>query len=105
MGIAISEHDHIGHVSIDGELTVHTIADIKAGLALAVLEHEETEIDLGGVEEMDTAGLQLMLMAKRCSGKTVRFVNHSEAVLRLLDLSNLGSTLGDPLLIARRGNS
>ena len=39
-----------------------------------------------------------MLMAKRSAGRSVRFVNHSAAVLRLLDLARLGGALGDPLL-------
>lgn len=101
MGLKVTGRGGAGHVAIDGELTVSTVEEIRAALVVIVLEHEETEIDLGAVEEMDTAGLQLMLMAKRCEGRVVRFVNHSDAVLRLLDLANLGRTLGDPLLIAR----
>lgn len=99
MGMKISEAEGACRVSLDGEVTVATAAGLKAALALAILEHNETEVDLGAVEEMDTAGLQLMLMAKRCEGKTVRFVNHSAAVLRVLELANLGQQLGDPLLI------
>lgn len=102
MSISVAEKDGGCRVVVDGELTIYTVSEINAALARAVLEHDETEVDLGGVEEMDTAGLQVMLMAKRCSGKTVRFVNHSDAVLRLLDLANLGRMLGDPLLISDR---
>lgn len=100
MGISISEDNGVCRVLLDGEVTIYTVGEIKSDLALVILEHTETEIDLGAVEEMDTAGLQLMLMAKRCEGKTVRFVNHSAAVLRLLELANLGSQLGDPLLFS-----
>jgi anti-anti-sigma factor len=99
MGMQISEVDDHCRVSLDGEVTIATAAELKAALELAILEHNDTEVDLGAVEEMDTAGLQLMLMAKRCEGKTVRFVNHSAAVLRVLELANLGQQLGDPLLI------
>lgn len=101
MGMSsISDGDGICRVVLDGEVTIYTVGEIKACLALAILEHDETEIDLGAVDEMDTAGLQLMLMAKRCEGKKVRFVNHSASVLRLLDLANLGSQMGDPLLFS-----
>ena len=100
MGISFSEGNGICRVALDGEVTIYTVGEIKADLALVIREHDETEIDLGSVEEMDTAGLQLMLMAKRCEGKKVRFVNHSAAVLRLLELANLGSQLGDPLLFS-----
>lgn len=99
MGIRITEWEEPCRVAIDGEVTIATVAEIKALLADAVTQHEETEIDLGGVEEIDTAGLQVMLAAKRCEGRKVRFVNHSEAVLQVLELANLGQQLGDPLLI------
>lgn len=103
MGLTILEEGETCRVSLEGDVTVGTAAELKAALASAIAEHEETEVDLGAVEEMDTAGLQLMLMAKRCEGKTVRFINHSAAVLRVLELANLGQQLGDPLLIKALG--
>lgn len=99
MGMRIEGNNRFCRLIIDGDVTISTAAEIKAALNIAVLEHEETEVDLAGVEEMDTAGLQIILAAKRCVGKTVRFVNHSAAVLRVLELANLGQQLGDPLLI------
>lgn len=86
--------------ALRGEFTIYTVTEIKAALAAELAEVDEIEIDLSGVNEMDTAGLQLMLIAKRFPGKTVRFVNHPPVVLRLVDLANLGSALGDPLFIA-----
>lgn len=105
--ICVSDDDSDGicRIVLDGEVTIYTVGEIKAGLALAILEHDETEIDLGAVDEMDTAGLQLMLMAKRCEGKKVRFVNHSASVLRLLDLADLGSQMGDPLLFSSQDSA
>lgn len=99
MSVQITENEGLCRVSIDGEVTISTVAEIKASLASAVMQHEETEVDLGGVDEMDTAGLQMMLAAKRCDGRKLRFVNHSAAVLHMLDLANLGQQLGDPVLI------
>ncbi|MBI2306337.1 MAG: STAS domain-containing protein [Rhodocyclales bacterium] len=99
MGMRIEEEGRSCRAIVDGDVTVATAAEIQAALSVAVREHDETEVDLAGVEEMDTAGLQIILAAKRCAGKTVRFVNHSAAVLRVLELANLGQQLGDPLLI------
>lgn len=99
MGISITEHAGGCRMQLDGEVNINTAAEIRAALQQAIAEHEDTEVDLGGVEAMDTAGLQLMLMAKRCEGKSVRFVNHSPAVLEVLELANLGQQLGDPLLL------
>ncbi len=104
MGLTILEKGETCRVSLDGDVTVGTAAQLKTALAAAIMEHTETEVDLGAVEEMDTAGLQLMLMAKRCEDKTVRFINHSAAVLRVLELANLGQQLGDPLLIKGSGS-
>lgn len=59
----------------------------------------EVEVDLSGVSEIDTAGLQLMLALKQRCGSRLRMVHHSAAVLRILDLSNASAHLGDPLLI------
>ena len=100
MGIEIKREGRQAAMALSGELTIYTVAEIKAALAGVFENASEVEIDLAGVNEADTAGLQFMLIAKRYPGKTVRFVNHPPAVLRLVDLANLGSALGDPLFIA-----
>lgn len=87
-------------VALAGELTIYSAAEIKAGLAQAMGSANEIEVDLSGITEMDTAGLQLMLIAKRNPGKEVRFVNHPPSVLRLVDLANLGGVFGDPMVIS-----
>jgi anti-anti-sigma factor len=100
MGIAIKKNGKTAEVALSGEMTIYTASEIKSALAAEMVEIETLEIDLAAVSEMDTAGLQLMLIAKRLPGKDVRFVNHSQAALRLIDLANLGGALGDPLFIA-----
>jgi len=87
-------------VTLSGELTIYSVAEIKSALAEAMGKASEIEVDLAGVTEVDTAGLQLMLIAKRHPDCQVRFVNHSPEVLRLIDLANLGGALGDPLFIS-----
>ena len=100
MGIETKWQGSTARVALTGELTIYSAAEVKAGLAEAMAVASEIEVDLSGVTEMDTAGLQLMLIAKRNPGKEVRFTNHTPAVLRLVDLANLGGMLGDPLVIA-----
>ena len=85
-------------IGIEGEMTICTATEVRIDLMEALREHDEVEVDLGSIHEIDSAGLQLMLMAKRCPGKTVKFIRHSAAVLRMLELANLGSRLGDPLV-------
>lgn len=105
MGIHMSEHDGICRVLLDGEVTIYSVGDLRPNLLSAILEHAETEVDLSAVDEMDSAGLQLMLMSKRCEGRIVRFTNHSAAVLRVLELANLGGQLGDPLFFSSSRSS
>ena len=100
MDIEIRQEGGRVMMALGEELTIYTVAEIKATLSEAFEVSSEIEIDLSRVCEIDTAGLQFMLIAKRCAGKTVRFVNHPPGVLRLVDLANLGSALGDPLYIA-----
>ena len=100
MSIDVQHSGESARVTLTGELTIYSVAEIKAVLANDMSGVKEIEVDLSGVTEMDTAGLQLMLIAKRNPGQDVRFVNHPPAVLRLVDLANLGGTLGDPLFIS-----
>lgn len=94
-----------GHIAIDGELTIYTALDLKATLLAGLSTHEELELDLSGVEEIDAAGLQLLVMVKQQAAalsKALRFTGHSPVVLDLLDLSGLAGFFGDPLLIVRK---
>lgn len=84
---------------LSGELTIFSVQDIRNRLLETLALLDEVSFDLNEVTEIDTAGLQLMLLAKRKPGKTVRFVNHSDEVLHMLDLANLGQLLGDPLVL------
>ena len=87
-------------VKLDGELTIYSVAEIKSGLAEVMKSADQIEIDLSGITEIDTAGLQLMLIAKRNPGKDVSFINHPQSVLRLIDLANVGGVFGDPLFLS-----
>ncbi len=86
---------------IVGEMTVSSAAAIRDEIlaALPAGGTDEVEVDLSGVSEIDTAGLQIMLQLKRKCGTRLRLVNHSPAVLQILDLSNLGAQFGDPVVI------
>lgn len=93
---------------IEGELSIYTAAEVKPQLYSALQQNAELELDLSAVSEMDSAGLQLLIAAKREAadrGVTLRLTQHSPAVLEVLDLCNMAPFFGDPLIISeqRRG--
>ena len=105
MSVDIEHQGTSARVTLSGELTIYSVAEIKSALAEAMEQASEIEVDLSAVTEIDTAGLQLMLIVKRHPDSDVRFVNHPPEVLRLVDLANLGGALGDPLFISASQSS
>jgi len=90
------------HFAIKGEMTIYTTLDLKGRLLGLFDQCTHIEIDLGGVSEIDSAGLQLLVMAKneaKEQSKTFRISSHSQAVLEILEICNLEGFFGDPVLI------
>ncbi|PAU66692.1 hypothetical protein BZL41_00280 [Pseudomonas sp. PIC25] len=89
-------------LAVAGELTIYTASEWKPRLLAPLLEDEHLELDLGAVQELDTAGLQLLLLAKkeaRARSLTLQFCNHSPAVLEAIELCGLAGFFGDPILL------
>lgn len=88
--------------SIIGELTIYTAATEKQILQEALDLTEELEINLSQVSEMDSAGLQVLIVLKqeaaRCN-KKLRYSMHSKAVLDILELSNMTASFGDQIVL------
>lgn len=94
--------DNAMHIEIKGELSIYTVAALRSQLLDALDAAPEVDVDLSEVSEMDSAGMQLMVAAKREAAlrhKTLRFSGHSPAVFDVLELCKLSGHLGDPLLI------
>lgn len=88
---------------IDGELTIFTAAEQKSKLCDFLKTGDELEINLANVTEIDTAGLQLLILIKReaaQTGKTLGFAMHSKAVLEMLELTRLSIAFGDQIVLA-----
>jgi anti-anti-sigma regulatory factor len=105
-----------GLLRIVGELTIHTAAERKAALlslleavttaeepvelpaGLPVVGSGDLELDLSEVTELDTAGLQLLLMAHReaaALGRRLVLTRPSPAVVDVLDIVQLTDRLTD----------
>lgn len=94
-----------GHATlrIEGELTIYRAAELKDVLLEALKARRALEVDLSEVSEIDTAGVQLLMMAKQAAreqGAELHLVRHSPAVLDVFELLDLAAHFGDPLLVA-----
>jgi len=88
--------------AISENMTIYNAAEQKTMLLKALGGCEELDLDLSQVSEMDTAGFQVLLLTKRealKANKTVRLTAHSKPVTELLDLYNMASYFGDPMVI------
>ena len=91
----------------EGEITIYNAASMKASFLDALHKCEEMEIDLSKVNELDSAGFQLLLLAKReanVQDKPLRLINHSEAALEVINLYHMAGHFGDPIILKRKGN-
>lgn len=92
----------------EGELSIYTAAASKDQLLAVLQQGQPVEIDLSQVGEMDTAGLQLLILAKQEAQRRnldMSIVGHSPAVVEALTLCNLSGFFGDPLVIPSQDGS
>ncbi|KGM40233.1 hypothetical protein JY96_09835 [Aquabacterium sp. NJ1] len=81
-------------LKIEGELTVFTVHELKTRLLAALGEGQALQIDLGGVSEVDGAGIQLLLAAQREARKHGSAITllaappQVEEALKLTDLTH-----------------
>lgn len=97
--------DGAAHLILDGAMTIYNAAEIKSQLIGALNTAPILELDLSHVGEMDTAGFQLLVLAKRESlrlGRTLHIVGHSPAVQEVIEFFNMAAFFGDPLVIPAR---
>lgn len=106
METSLDDRDGQRRLHLQGELTIYAAGAVRTALLDALAGAAELEIDLSGVTEIDTAGLQLLVAAKRealATGQSLRMSGHSAAAVDLIDLYELAGWFGDPLLLPARG--
>ncbi len=89
-------------IAIADDLTIYNALAQKQTLLDALDATGKLELDLSQVGEIDTAGLQLLILLKKeaqRAGKCVSIVAHSQAVSSLIDFCNMAADFGDPLVI------
>jgi anti-anti-sigma factor len=94
--------DDVTRISLDGELTIYRAADLKVSVLEALRKTRVLEIDLSSVIELDTAGLQVLMLAKQTAAaeqRELRLLQHSPAVVEIIEMLDLVAFFGDAVLI------
>lgn len=92
----------INRLAIQENMTIYEAQAQKELLLSALATTDSLELDLSRVVEIDTAGLQILMLVKREAargGKSLTISGHSSAVRQTLDFCNLVSAFGDPMVI------
>lgn len=93
---------------LDGELNIYRAAELKPVVLSPIAAGVRVEADLSGVTEIDTAGLQLLMLGKKtaqAAGGDFCLLNHSNSVIEAFELLSLASYFGDPVVIPQRGTA
>lgn len=92
-------------LTMEEDMTIYNAMTLKERLVSVIKKHKTVELDLSRVGQIDTAGLQLLIFAKREANrlnKEIRIIAHSKAVQETIDFCNLAADFGDPLVITAR---
>jgi anti-anti-sigma regulatory factor len=88
MRIKLTQADGRTILRIEGDLRIDGVADAKQELSAALAAGGEFQLDLGGLGECDTAGMQLLLMTSasaRANGRRCATIGHTPAFRAALD--------------------
>ncbi|MBW7957704.1 MAG: STAS domain-containing protein [Deltaproteobacteria bacterium] len=95
MPVRIEKDGENGSISVEGEMNIYHAQELKDGLMRAMDGEDSVSLDLSRVSEMDSSGLQLVLLAWREAdrkGAPFRLIGAStpvDDVLSLFDLKKL----------------
>ena len=84
---------------IEGEMTIYRAEELKQALLEPLQPHTTLEVNLSAVTELDTAGVQLLLLAQRSAQAQqgdVRVTAPSAPVREVLELLRLDAQLLQP---------
>jgi anti-anti-sigma factor len=94
--------DGVSLVRIDGEMTIYTALACRDQMLDCLQQLQSCDgldIDLSGVTEVDSAGMQLLIQIRRhgvALGKPVRLLTPSAALQEMISLYRLGAGFDDP---------
>lgn len=104
MAIEIKQPENgVTQLAIQGEMTIYTALEQQKILSENLYNRKELQIDLSGVSEIDSAGLQLLMFLKREAAEhqiKLSLTQHSQAIIEVFELLNLSKHFGDPIVLS-----
>jgi anti-sigma B factor antagonist len=87
-------------ISVDGELNIYRALEYKQTFLAAIRDGEALEVDLSSVTEIDSAGVQLLMLLRSAAQERaceVRLTGPSPAVREVFDLLDLAAWFDGPI--------
>jgi len=94
-------------IVVRDDMTIYTALELKNALLPHLKAEQALQLVLSEVPEIDSAGIQLLIYMKKEASrlnKQFSLVNHSQAVVDVMELFGLVSFFGDPIIISSNGN-
>lgn len=91
-----ADRAEVRRIAVRGDATIYTAAELKDQLLPQLCAARRLEVDLSGVADMDTAGLQVLLLCRReavQAGRELALLAPSRGVLDLIGLYRLEAAL------------
>lgn len=109
MEIEEKKQDDTGILFLKGDLNIYHAQAVRDKVLEQFNESKRTAIDLSGVAEADTAGVQILVWAKKESERRnhpIKMINHSPPIIKAIDLLGLIGFFGDKIKVPveERGN-
>lgn len=106
--LTVEQHADRCQVDIEGEMTIYTAAQLKEQLLPVLNDDKALTITLANVTEIDSAGVQLLMLVSKtrsAQNRTTTLSDHSNAVVDVFQLMDLVSYFNDPILLpGEKGN-
>ena len=92
MSLNVNINDGTFILTVSGDMTVSSLLDIKESILEGISGVQNVEIDLSGVEDMDSAGFQVLYAIKKYAEANklhFRLSAYSRSVLTYMDTYNM----------------
>ncbi len=99
--ISFEEQGQLCCAQIEGSLTIYTAAELKPDFERLILEKRDMELSLANVSEIDSSGIQWLMLAQRERSRknlSFRLIDHSSEVLQIFKDLDLFSYFKDSVI-------